>query len=355
MHHKTLRQDPANRFHRCFFVLESEALYRLKNLCSQPLSPCFLNPLARQQQCALLALRSSSSDYGPRKAISPRPAVWTRSLPWAICVSLSRWRSLARCISSGRDFVKVLVPRYMPGRMFWVYFVGCALIAASLSIATRIAVRWSGLLVGIMMLLFVAMLYLPFALRNMHAQNYLDDRFPRKLVRRRRLDSCGHGKGRMARASQDHAYHRGPHLIAIAAIFFGVQHFLTSAWASRSPAPKRDAPWVPARMLIDYVTGAALLVTGASILLNRENADGGRLYRRLDFADPPGHLCPRHDHGLWLTRISASSWRASTTLPTHCCLPESFLRWRAPHHSPIETPADGWTQKTRAKIRMTHS
>src|SRR5262245_20016573 len=50
------------------------------------------------------------------------------------------------------------VPSYMPARMFWVYFVGCALIAAALSIATRIQVRWSGLLVGIMMFLFVAML-----------------------------------------------------------------------------------------------------------------------------------------------------------------------------------------------------
>ena len=61
----------------------------------------------------------------------------------------------------GPQFVKDLVPRYMPGRMFWVYFVGCALIAASLSIATKIGVRWSGLLVGIMMFMFVAMLYLP--------------------------------------------------------------------------------------------------------------------------------------------------------------------------------------------------
>jgi hypothetical protein len=53
--------------------------------------------------------------------------------------------------------------------MFWVYFVGCALIAASLSIATKIGVRWSGLLVGIMMFMFVAMLYLPGGLRQMHA------------------------------------------------------------------------------------------------------------------------------------------------------------------------------------------
>src|SRR4030095_7500351 len=57
-----------------------------------------------------------------------------------------------------------LVPRYMPWRIFWVYAVGCALVAASVSIAARIAVRWSGLLVGIMMFLFVAMIYVPGAL-----------------------------------------------------------------------------------------------------------------------------------------------------------------------------------------------
>src|SRR5215510_5491377 len=61
----------------------------------------------------------------------------------------------------GPQFVSNIVPRYMLWRMFWVYFVGCALIVASLSIATKIGVRWSGLLVGIMMFSFVAMIHLP--------------------------------------------------------------------------------------------------------------------------------------------------------------------------------------------------
>src|SRR6266566_8937077 len=55
-------------------------------------------------------------------------------------------------------FVMLSVPSYMPWRLFWAYFVGFALLAASLSIATKIQVRWSGLLFGIMMFLFVAML-----------------------------------------------------------------------------------------------------------------------------------------------------------------------------------------------------
>ena len=54
-----------------------------------------------------------------------------------------------------------LVPLYMTWRMFWVYFFGFALVAASLSIATKRQARWSGLLLGAMMFLFVAMLHLP--------------------------------------------------------------------------------------------------------------------------------------------------------------------------------------------------
>src|SRR5260370_28532022 len=58
-----------------------------------------------------------------------------------------------------------MVPSYMPWRLFWLYFVGVALIAASLSIATKIQVRWSGLLLGSMMFLFVTWLALPGAVR----------------------------------------------------------------------------------------------------------------------------------------------------------------------------------------------
>src|SRR4029077_2166946 len=62
---------------------------------------------------------------------------------------------------SSASFIMLAVPSYMPWRLFWAYFVGFALLSASLSIATKIQVRWSGLLFGIMMLLFVAMIHIP--------------------------------------------------------------------------------------------------------------------------------------------------------------------------------------------------
>src|SRR5260370_12106866 len=67
---------------------------------------------------------------------------------------------------SAARFIMLSVPSYMPWRLFWAYFVGFALLAASLSIAAKIQVRWSGLLFWIMMFLFVAMVHIPRVLAN---------------------------------------------------------------------------------------------------------------------------------------------------------------------------------------------
>lgn len=173
------------------------------------------------------------------------------------------------------DFVKDLVPRYMPGRMFWVYFVGCALIAASLSIATKIAVRWSGLLVGIMMFMFVAMLYLPGGLRQIHAHiPWTRARFTWTIVCR---ESSFGGAGWLFAAmagwrgkARTTLITVGRIAIALAAIFFGIQHFLHPMGLPGVPLQREMPAWVPGRALIDYVTGAALLAAGASILLNKK-------------------------------------------------------------------------------------
>lgn len=171
------------------------------------------------------------------------------------------------------DFVKDLVPKYMPGRMFWVYFVGGALIAASLSIAAKIGVRWSGLLVGIMMFMFVAMLYLPSALTHLHA------RITWTIVFR---ESSFGGAAWIFAAIARNGW-RGPVkttlitvgriVIALAAIFFGIQHFLHPLGLPGVPLQKEMPAWIPARVLIDYVTGAALLVAGGSVLLPRKTRD----------------------------------------------------------------------------------
>src|SRR5215472_13115491 len=63
--------------------------------------------------------------------------------------------ALPLAVFAAAQGIMQIVPKFMPWPLFWTYFVGAALLAAALSIATKIQVRWSGLLFGIMMFLFV--------------------------------------------------------------------------------------------------------------------------------------------------------------------------------------------------------
>ncbi len=74
----------------------------------------------------------------------------------------------------------------------------------------------------------------------------------------------------------------GRMMIGIAAIFYGVEHFLHPAECPGVPLEKLMPAWIPGPRLIAYLTGAILLVAGVCILLAQEDADGGNLSRHLD-------------------------------------------------------------------------
>lgn len=58
-------------------------------------------------------------------------------------------------------FVAKIVPSWIPGHLFWAYFVGFALIAAAFSLATKIQPRLSAALLGIMIFIFVLTIHIP--------------------------------------------------------------------------------------------------------------------------------------------------------------------------------------------------
>jgi uncharacterized membrane protein len=167
----------------------------------------------------------------------------------------------------GARFIMLSVPSYMPWRLFWAYFVGFALLSASLSIATKIQVRWSGLLFGIMMFLFVAMVHIPRVLASP------SDRIPWTIVVRE-MSFAGGGwilaGNAMRWEGKSKLITVGRVLIAIAALFFGVEHFLHPTGCPGVPLEKLMPAWIPGRLLIGYLTGAILLVAGASILLAKK-------------------------------------------------------------------------------------
>ncbi len=165
--------------------------------------------------------------------------------------------------------ISQIVPKFMPWPLFWTYFVGLALIAASLSIATKIQVRWSGLLFGIMMFLFVAMMDLPGTLADPHNRiNWT------LLLREMSFGSGGWVLAGDALAGRNGQGRRlitvGRIVIGIAAIFYGVEHFLHPVNVPGVPLEKLMPDWIPARMLISYLTGAILVVAGVCILFAKK-------------------------------------------------------------------------------------
>ncbi len=177
--------------------------------------------------------------------------------------------------------IKGLVPSFVPWPLFWTYFVGLTLLAASLSIATRIQVRWSGLLFGIMLFLFVAMMDIPGTLADPK------NRFSWILTVREMSFGAGgwllagsairagrtlHGQsveqGRGQAAGKLIAV--GRVLIAIAAIFYGVENFLHTANVPGVPLEKLLPAWIPAHQLIGWLTGAILFAAGIAILLDKK-------------------------------------------------------------------------------------
>jgi uncharacterized membrane protein YphA (DoxX/SURF4 family) len=182
---------------------------------------------------------------------------------------------------SAAQFIQQAVPSFVPWHLFWAYFVGFALLAASLSIATKIQVRWSGLLFGMMMFLFVAMMDIPGALAKP------GNRFAWTLLLRE-LAFGGGGWILAGNAMREQTKTRfiivgrvfteidpilitvGRVLIGIAAIFWGVETFLHPLGMPGIPLEKLMSEWIPARPLIGYLTAAILVVAGAGILLNRK-------------------------------------------------------------------------------------
>jgi len=168
---------------------------------------------------------------------------------------------------SSAKFVMALVPPYMPWRLFWAYFVGLALLAASVSIATKIQVRWSGLLFGIMMCFFVAMVHIPRVAANPK------DRFGWVIVFREMSFAGGAwilAGGAMRGSGGSKLVHVGRVLLGMAAVFFSVWHFLHPMACPGVPLEKLMPAWIPGRLLIGYLTGAILLVAGAGMLLARK-------------------------------------------------------------------------------------
>jgi uncharacterized membrane protein len=159
----------------------------------------------------------------------------------------------------------------MPARLFWTYFVGCALLAAATSLTLRKFVRLSSSLLGLMFFLFVCMIHIPNVVA--HPQN----RFVWAVALRDLSFSAGawalaglHSRAASPQASKWMILF-GRIIIAMAATFFAVEHFLHPEFAPGVPLQKMTPLWVPFPSAWGYLAGAILLAAGIGLALNKKS------------------------------------------------------------------------------------
>jgi uncharacterized membrane protein len=161
-------------------------------------------------------------------------------------------------------FVATLVPAFMPGRLFWAYFVGVAFVAAAIGILTKMLARPAATMLGVMFFLFVVLLHIPRIVGNSSDGNEWTSGFVA-------LAMCG-GAWILASAAPlderekaDPFLKLGKYFFALAFVAFGIQHFVYARYgAGLGP------PWYLGRPLWACLFGAVLMAPGGAILLGKK-------------------------------------------------------------------------------------
>jgi uncharacterized membrane protein len=161
-----------------------------------------------------------------------------------------------------------MVPKWIPGALFWTYFVGVGLLAAAVSFIAGRWVKWAGLCLALFFLLVVVTIDLP--LVHGQAQERL---FWTLTVR----ETCFAGGALVLAGSAFARESRfgegivriGRAIVALTMIFYGGQHFLFPRFVPGVPLEKPMPAWVPAPVVLAFLVGAVLVVGGVALFNRR--------------------------------------------------------------------------------------
>jgi uncharacterized membrane protein len=165
----------------------------------------------------------------------------------------------------GRDMAQ-MVPKWLPWHLFWVYFVGAALMAAAISFIAWRCVRWSAALLALLFLIIVATIDLPNLSAGLH------DRIFWTLTVRELCFASGAmvlagsvwPRGGWAGGALI-AVGRG--IVALVMVFYGIEHFFFPRNVSGVPLEKLTPAWIPAPTAIAYFVGIVLIVAGIGLFI----------------------------------------------------------------------------------------
>jgi uncharacterized membrane protein len=161
-----------------------------------------------------------------------------------------------------------VVPVWLPGALFWTYFVGVALFAAGISFIAWRYVRWSAFLLGLLFLIIVATIDLPNLPKNIH------DRFFWILTFRETAFAGGAMVLAGSAWTRSSATGRvlvlfGRSVVAAVFVFYAIEHFLYPKFVPGVPLQKLIPGWLPAPAVLSYIVGIVLLGAGIGLMVPR--------------------------------------------------------------------------------------
>jgi uncharacterized membrane protein len=176
----------------------------------------------------------------------------------------------AEHLAVGRSMAE-MVPHWIPWHVFWIYFVGLALIAAALSLASRRCLLWSAPLLAILFLIFVFTMDLPATIAQPA------NRINWVLLCREASFAAGALAltGTLLWQKSDQISKAliflARILIGVTLLLYGVQHFLHPECVIGVPLEKLTPAWVPWPHVWAALTGALLFVAGIALLINKRS------------------------------------------------------------------------------------
>jgi uncharacterized membrane protein len=165
-------------------------------------------------------------------------------------------------------FVATLVPSWIPGHLFWVYFVGMALIASALSIVTNKLAVLAATLLSAMLFSFALLISVP------GLASHLSDRFVLAVLLR---DLSFSGSALACAVAQAEEWPKRVrngltilvrYVMALSAVIFGLEHFLHPQFVPVVPLKQPLPSWIPGHLFLAYVTGGILMACGLGMAFN---------------------------------------------------------------------------------------
>jgi uncharacterized membrane protein len=168
---------------------------------------------------------------------------------------------------AARD-LSTIVPRWLPGPLFWTYFVGAALLAAAISFIAWRYVRWSASLLALLFLIIVATIDLPNLPQHVHERLFWTLTVRETAFAGGAMVLAGSlwPRGRSAGAA---LLTVGRLVVACTFVFYAIEHFLFPRFVPGVPLEKMTPAWVPAPALVAYLVGATLLAAGVGLTIPR--------------------------------------------------------------------------------------